>query len=472
MTANFSLWKNGRHSLDYQFQDRRVFELFNRSGVGCFIHKYCGPASSGAVNDATQPTYTNQSVQNIEDILFLENRDRLYDPDIYRTKILYTMQDSEFNLSQFGLFLQNGTIFISFHLTTIVDMLGRKPLSGDVIELPHLKEFYSLDSTVPVALQRFYVIQDAYPSTESYGPTWWPHCWKARCTPLVDAQEYSQILNEIASNTSGQAFNSLYLTDTVTGNLYALAVSNSSPVLQTVDTPFSETYPIILKDQATNQSVLVSIVDGAVTLTPTDSFGLSAYKLIDQDTGNIFEYFISNNAVSINSINDSVTISNITSTYDTFIQINDAIIERSEQLVPQSGYNTDALFAPLFNYGDTTQPLPPGSSPTTHWSGYLVGNGEALDGYPVTGSGINFPEIVEDGEYFLRTDYLPNRLFRYNAQNSVWCKVNDSVRTSLTPGSGQTQRDSFINNTSTFTDSTGNIQPSRQNLSSITTGNI
>ena len=71
----------------------------------------------GFSSDATVPSYVNQSEQNIQDLLFLENRDRKYDPDIYVMRGVYNISDIDFNLSQFGLFLQNDTIFITFHIT-------------------------------------------------------------------------------------------------------------------------------------------------------------------------------------------------------------------------------------------------------------------------------------------------------------------------------------------------------------------
>ena len=50
---------------DYKWFDRRISEQFT---VGCatvLIHKYVGPINQGTSNDATQPDYLNQSVNNI-----------------------------------------------------------------------------------------------------------------------------------------------------------------------------------------------------------------------------------------------------------------------------------------------------------------------------------------------------------------------------------------------------------------------
>jgi hypothetical protein len=58
---------------------------------------------------------------------------------------VYNISDIDFNLSQFGLFLQSDTIFITFHITDTVEKLGRKIIAGDVIELPHLKDEHALN---------------------------------------------------------------------------------------------------------------------------------------------------------------------------------------------------------------------------------------------------------------------------------------------------------------------------------------
>ena len=46
----------------------------------------------------------------------------------------------------------------------------------------------------------------------------------------------------------------------------------------------------------------------------------------------------------------------------------------------------------------------------------------------------------------MRLDYVPNRLFRYDGKR--WVKIEDAVRTNLTPGAqNTTQRSGFVNNT-------------------------
>ena len=83
-----SLYRPNR-TRDYQFLDRTISEMYTVGGLDIYVHKYMGPQAGGADSalsgnaDATQPTYETVDTLNIQDLLLLENRDRIYDPDIY-----------------------------------------------------------------------------------------------------------------------------------------------------------------------------------------------------------------------------------------------------------------------------------------------------------------------------------------------------------------------------------------------------
>ena len=190
-----SLWRENR-SNDYKFFNDRAREQFTIGGTGINIHKYLG-SENGDDTSPELPQYSNQSEQNIQDLLFLENRDRIYDPDVYNLRGHYNVSDMDFDLSQFGLFLQNDTLFITFHLTDMIERIGRKLMPGDVLELPHLRDDWPLDDTVPYALRKYYVVQDATRAAEGYSPTWWPHLWRVKATPMVNSQEYKDILDNL-----------------------------------------------------------------------------------------------------------------------------------------------------------------------------------------------------------------------------------------------------------------------------------
>jgi hypothetical protein len=90
----------------------------------------------------------------------------------------------------------------------------------------------------------------------------------------------------------------------------------------------------------------------------------------------------------------------------------------------------------------------------TGYTGYLFGDGFPPNGY-VFGQGIRFPQEVAKDDYFLRLDFLPNRLFKFNGQR--WLKVEDNVRMTMTnTDTRQTLKTSFVNNTKfMYTDEVG-----------------
>jgi hypothetical protein len=198
---------------DFRFLDRIINEEFQVGGTDILVHKYLGPVAPAA-GEATpaQPANSNFLTElGIQDVLLMENRDRHYAPDVYNIRGIYTMQDIDFNLSQFGLFLQNDNIMITFHLSGTANALGRKLMSGDVLELPHLKDEYALNDAA-LALKRFYVVTDVTRPASGYSQTWYPHLLRAKCQPLVDSQEFSEILNADAGAGDGTTLKDLLST--------------------------------------------------------------------------------------------------------------------------------------------------------------------------------------------------------------------------------------------------------------------
>ena len=440
-----SLYRPNRTS-DYQFFDRTISEMYTVGGLDIYVHKYMGPQIGDTGNaDATLPVYDSTNPLFIEDLLLLENRDRTYDPDIFIMRGVYRAQDIDFDLSQFGLFLNNDTLFITFHYNDMIDTFGRKLMSGDVLEFPNLKDYNPLNSAIPLPLPRYYVIQDAAFAQEGFSQTWLPHLWRVKATPLVNAQEYQQIMN--------QPFVTTQIWDP--GNFYPNGVQVNN----------GDTY------YQANGNVPVG--------TPIDA--------INPSTGQPYWTPIANP----NTVGDSA------STRNKDLALNDAILTQAEVDVPLSGYDVSKFYIlPTYQDGQpasaglTTSDNDPlsssaapgvGQTPTSfgYTMGYLTGDTIAPNGLPVT-PGVSFPHNPAPGDYALRLDYFPNRLFRFNG--ATWVKIQDAVRTGLdfesrtnavvSPGEpvqadALTQRASFVNNTYTVaTTDMGNI-PSRQSLSQI-----
>ena len=427
---------------DFRFLDRQIEEQFQVGGVDIFVHRYAGPVDPTSQNPDNAPGTTGQTNTltpelGIQDVILMENRDRHYDPDIYIMRGIYQMQDLDFNLSQFGIFLNNDNIFMHFHLRNCVETLGRKIMAGDVLELPHLKDEYALDDA-SVALKRFYVVQDVTRASNGFSQTWYPHLLRVKCVPLVDSQEYAEILNADSGAGDGSTLRDIISTynRNIQVNEQIIAQAELDAPLSGYDThqmyvlPTDDTGSIMIQDTSLDSH----LPDASWDWTDTAGATVSLTAPTDPVLG---DKWLDNN------------------------NIEDPVLKIWNGNFWQGNTNDAASM-----YRKPLKDL---------YVGYLTGDGRPPNGAPYS-FGITFPNSPIEGQYHLRTDYMPNRLFRYNGQH--WMKFEDNVRMTMTntPSDGnqttpnsqtrQTQRTSFINNTTTATIA-GQIVQERQALSKI-----
>ena len=559
----FSLYHPTK-SNDYRFFDRTISEMFTVGSTDLYIHKYLGPTDQGASIDYTQPQYDSLDPTNIQDLLFLENRDRTYDPNIYRLRGHYNVQNLDFDLSQFGLFLNNDIIFITIHYNDMIDLIGRKLMVGDVLELPHLLDYNPLKETIPVALKRFYQITDGNFASEGFSPTWYPHLWRIKCEPLVDSEEFSQILSEPINQDNYLGLwdsNKVYPAGyTITfGDKNYLSKQEVPIGIVPPNTVYWELDPNqnlkdILATYNKNLQINNAILDEAERLVPKSGYDrnnlyiVPTYGTFETNTelsGKYNQPAPPINVVTNNSgapVTATGTVSMIRNTkfknpspvlripkstiksiwdmtIDMFIepiQLAHQINLESTVLAPQRIGNgsgpvegetvltlqpTGPVTGPYGTADNTyatadqnpeapgftgTEPYGPNtmdyradadprfafiarSSPRSfgYTTGYLDGTAEAPNGFP-TGAGIAFPQNPQVGAYFLRTDYLPQLLYRWDGR--IWVRISKNVRTQT--GFTETdlsQQSSFINNSNVTITTNGTEIPQKQALSTILT---
>lgn len=557
-----SLYRPNKQN-DFRYLDKIISEQFTVGGTDLYIHKYLGPVNQGPSVDHTQPEYLTPDPTKIQDLLFLENRDRKYDPNIFRLRGHYNVQNLDFDLSQFGLFLNNDIIFITVHYNDMIDIIGRKLMVGDVLELPHLLDYNPLNETIPIALKRFYQITDANYASEGFSQTWFPHLWRIKCEPLVDSQEFNQVLvepvnkdnylgtwdatktylqgyvitfgdknyiakqdvpvglmppdstyweldsnntlkdilstynkniaiNDAALNEakrlvekSGYNNQNLYVIPTYdlyeqTG-IFSRKVNQPAPpenilvnsasgpqtatgTVQLIRNPnYKNASPVISIPKSTVESIwdLTADLDGTqLTKFVQTSLEISEYAPQLTDTG-------SGSVESIKFLSAQPLSDNITGPYGT----SDNMYATSDQDPTLPGFSGDvsqisnyrADNDPRFQYITRSTPRSFGYA-----AGYLTGDGSAPNGLP-TGAGISFPHGPQVGDYFLRIDYLPQLLFRWDG--TMWVKISENVRTETgLQGTGDlSQLSSFINNSNVTVLTNGTTVKQSQPLSTILT---
>lgn len=556
-----SLYRQNKQN-DYRFMDRTISEQLTVGGTDLYIHKYLGPTNQGPSVDYTQPEYAELSPTNIQDLLFLENRDRTYDPNIYRLRGHYQVQNLDFDLSQFGLFLNNDIVFITVHYNDMIDIIGRKLMVGDVLELPHLLDYNPLKETIPVALKRFMQITDANYASEGFSQTWYPHLWRIKCEPLVDSQEFSQILNEpinqdnylgLWDNT--RTYPPGYVISYGDKNYISIAevpigIAPPDPAYWQLDT--NQDLRDILARYNTNISINNANLDEAKRIVPKAGYDTSKLYVLptygEYVQNNVLSKQYGEPAVPIDIITSSAGAPSTTVTgavvamrnpkyknpsygirvpkemlqsiwdmtadmdfaeqFDKFVQTNLEVatlppeklssgsgpVEGQKVLVAQSlgavtgPYGTaDNTYATADQ--DPTQPGFTGTISTQmdyradcdprfqyiaratprsfgYVAGYLTGTDQAPNGLP-TGAGIAFPQNPQVGDYFLRIDYLPQILYRWDGK--LWVRISENVRTDTGFTSDDlSQKSLFINDADTiYMQQTQTVVPQAQPLSSI-----
>jgi len=555
-----SLYRPNKQN-DFRFLDRTISEHLTVGGTDLYIHKYLGPTDQGPSVDYTQPQYDALDPTNIQDLLFLENRDRTYDTNIYRLRGHYNVQNLDFDLSQFGLFLNNDIIFITIHYNDMIEIVGRKLMVGDVLELPHLLDYNPLNETIPTSLKRFYQITDANYASEGFSQTWYPHMWRIKCEPLVDNQEFSQILKEPINKDT---YLGLWDKDKTYPAEYVITYGDKNYIAKT-DVPagiyppnatyweldLADNLKDILSTYNKNIAINNAALEEAKRILPKSGYDNSKLYIVPT-YGTLSENGVLSNKynqpappsgiitssrgspsttingtvsmirnkmfknpssviripkTSVQSIWDMTVDMNHEAVIDKFVQASMQVVQLAPEKIGNGSGAVEGQKLLAFQslgmvtgpYGtadntyatadaDVTQPGFTGtisqqmnwradcdprfqyiarSSPRTfgYTTGYLDGTGEAPNGYP-SGAGISFPQNPQVGDYFLRIDYFPQILYRWDG--TLWVRISTNVRTETGFTSENTsQMSSFINNSNVTVLTNGTVVPQSQPLSTI-----
>ena len=536
-----SLYRDHK-SNNYRYFDRIVSAQYRAGGTDCYLHMYQGPPLNTGSKDATQPAYNTMDPKNIQDLLFLENRERKYADDIVRLRIHYQVANLDFDLSQFGLFLSNDVIFLTCHYNDMIDLVGRKIMVGDVIELPHLTDYHPLNDKVPASLRRYYQVTDGSFASEGYSQTWLPHLWRIKCEPLVNSQEFADIL-DTPTNTD----NYLGKFDKSKGYPAGYTIKDGGKTyISTKNVPAGITPPNseywkldetgslsdILSTYNTNIAINDAVIAEANNNLPMTGFDRSNLYVIPTDEecepalpvsiitenpgpnpdrgmveiintpgysrGSIVVRFPATTSTKIGPKNiisimmsrtlpnklssgsgpvsgeDVLSLTNLgTSTTKTFefpvmepFGTADNYYATADQDIDRSGFIGESSSImdyladcdPRFLYVGYSSPKSFG-----YLNGYMVGDATAPNGLPM-GSGITFPSNPKVGDYFLRIDYLPQILFRWDGR--LWVKISQNIRTGFGfDANNKSQLGGFITNNNDTKLTDGTLAPEKVALS-------
>jgi hypothetical protein len=377
-----SLW-NPVKDADYNFIDKTIGENFRIAGDGILVHMYEGPTTDAAGN-------TDTSITSIQDVLFLTNENRKYNPNVIELRGHYTPTDINYDLSQFGVFLSSDVIRIQFHYNDMIDSLGRKLIAGDVLEFPNMRDIPIFDNAV--GINKYYVVQDALWAAGGYGQKWFPHIWLIRAKLITAAPEFTEIIDQAATGqTAGGVGQGIGI---MPDGFTETADASGNPGLG-CNPNIKNTLDLFCK--------IIKITDEIVAEAEQNAFFDPKFF----ESANLYIY----------------------------------INEEGYPIIGSNYFSGDG--APPNLSTDNQQNLVPSG--------------------PLVGAGVSFPPGMNDGEYYLRIDYFPERLFQ--KQGSCYKLIEVNVLKVWT--AYNRVLDTFIDNNKDTVMSDGTIVPEKQAVSQV-----
>lgn len=156
------------------------------------------PAAGWRVNTLEMFEVGLPTLDDIQDPLFMENRDRDYAKSALRIKAAYQPFDSVSDLSKYGFQIADIYTFTTT-FATMVKILGRPVVIGDVLELP--SEVQYDHHLRPV--RKFLEVTDTGWAADGYTTGWKPIIFKFQAQQLIPGQEHQSLFGNIDTQLNG-----------------------------------------------------------------------------------------------------------------------------------------------------------------------------------------------------------------------------------------------------------------------------
>ena len=148
-----------------------------------------GPNDYWVVQAIQLMDYNATAINNIEDPIFQENRNRDYAPETVPVKGYYDLVDAHSELTKYGIELPTQSYTIRLNFTACVQQLGRPFVIGDIIQLPSETQY----SATLEPVYKYVEVTDVSWSTEGYTPGWVPNTLQVIAQPMLATQETQDI---------------------------------------------------------------------------------------------------------------------------------------------------------------------------------------------------------------------------------------------------------------------------------------
>ena len=138
--------------------------------------------------------YETTSIDNVQDIFFLENRDRDYAQTSLTVRCQYSPFDPLGDMGKFGFNILDQYAF-TCAFSAMVEKLGRPIIIGDVLEVCPEAAY---DQNMNI-VKKYLEVTDAGWSAEGYSPGWTPLIYRFTAQQLIPSQEHRDIIKTVAT---------------------------------------------------------------------------------------------------------------------------------------------------------------------------------------------------------------------------------------------------------------------------------
>ena len=140
--------------------------------------------------------YEATDVENVQDKVLLENRDRDYNTEALPLKGTYDLLDITSELTRFGIEIPSLSLYMQVAFSSCVAILGRPLIIGDIIEIPSEAQY----SAEMRKIDKWVEVTDVAWSTEGYTPGWTPTILRVISQPAYASQETQDLFGDLAAN--------------------------------------------------------------------------------------------------------------------------------------------------------------------------------------------------------------------------------------------------------------------------------
>lgn len=146
--------------------------------------------------------YDLTAIDNIEDKIWNENRDRDYADQSIAIKASYDLLDVQSDMARFGIELPSQTYYLTVSFNSVVQRLGRPLVIGDIIEMPSEQQY----TPTLQPIKKYMEVVDVGWSPDGYTPGWQPLLQRVIVSPMLATQETADIFGGLEGYKDGTGF--------------------------------------------------------------------------------------------------------------------------------------------------------------------------------------------------------------------------------------------------------------------------